>query len=116
MLPGPFNPTRKTIQFQKVGNIGYCLGGQKFRAQLLGHPCAVLTDHAACLSQLNTPRPSAKLARWAMVTQEFNLEIKHRSGRSNASADALSRHPIDDAIVCSVTGEPGDLIEQSVNT
>ena len=36
---------------------------KKFRAYLLGHPCTVLTDHAACLSLLNTPRPSAKLAR-----------------------------------------------------
>ena len=91
---------------------------KKFRAYLLGHPCTVMTDHAACLSLLNTPRPSAKLARWAMAIQELDLEIKHRSGRSNASADALSRHPVDDAKVCSVTGEedlPVGKTEESVN-
>ena len=86
---------------------------KKFRAYLLGHPCTVLTDHAACLSLLNTPRPSAKLARWAMAIQELNLEIKHRSGRANANADALSRHPVDDALTCSVIGKVDDAEEDT---
>ena len=38
-----------------------------FRAYLLGHKCVVYTDHAACISLLNAPHPSAKLARWAMI-------------------------------------------------
>lgn len=53
----------------------------------------VYTDHSACLSLLNTPRPSGKLARWAMTVQEMNLTLKHCSGRQNANADALSRNP-----------------------
>ena len=52
------------------------------------------TDHSACLSLLNTPRPSGKLARWAMTVQEMNLTLKHRSGRQNANADVLSRNPL----------------------
>ena len=51
------------------------------------------TDHSACLSLLNTPRPSGKLARWALTIQEVNLTLKHRSGRQNVNADALSRNP-----------------------
>lgn len=43
----------------------------------------------------HTP-PSAKLARRAMIVQEINLEIKHRAGKGNANADALSRNPVDD--------------------
>ena len=34
------------------------------------------------------------MARWALTIQELNLEIKHRSGKSNSNADALSRNPI----------------------
>ena len=49
----------------------------KFHAYLLGDPRTVPRDHAACLSLLNTPYPSAKLARWAMAIQEFDLEIKY---------------------------------------
>ena len=51
------------------------------------------TDHSACLSLLNTPHPSGKLARWALTIHEINLTLKHRSGRQNANADALSRNP-----------------------
>ena len=67
---------------------------KQFRAYLLGHKCVVYTDHSACTSLLSTPNPSAKLARWAMIIQELNLEIKHRSGKSNSNADALSRNPV----------------------
>ena len=70
-----------------------------FRAYLLDHKCVVYTDHAACTSLLNTPHPSAKLARWAMIVQEMDLEIKHRAGKGNTNADALSRNPVDDARV-----------------
>ena len=59
-----------------------------------GHHCVVLMDHSACTSLLNAAHPSAKLARWAMAIQEHDLEIRHRSGRSNPSADALSRNPV----------------------
>ena len=52
-----------------------------FRAYLLGHRCVVYTDHAPCTSLLNTPHPSAKLARWAMIVQEMDLEIEHRAGK-----------------------------------
>ena len=29
-----------------------------------------------------------------MIIQEMDLEIKHRSGKSNSNADALSRNPL----------------------
>ena len=29
-----------------------------------------------------------------MIIQEMNLQIEHRSGKSNVNADALSRNPI----------------------
>ena len=66
-----------------------------FHPYLLGHHTIVYTDHSACLSLLiNTPRPSGKLARWAMTVQEMNLTLKHCSGKQNANADALSRNPL----------------------
>ena len=51
------------------------------------------TDHAACLSILNTAKPSGKLARWALTIQEMDLTIKHKAGKKNAGANALSRSP-----------------------
>ena len=65
-----------------------------FRQYILGHHCTVYTDHTACLSILNTARPSGKLARWALTIQEMDLSIKHKAGRKNGNADALSRCPV----------------------
>ena len=61
---------------------------------LLGHKCITYTDHSACTSLLNSSYPSAKLARWALIIQELDMEIKHRPGGSNGNADALSRVPV----------------------
>ena len=64
-----------------------------FRPYILGHPCVVYTDCAACVSILNTAKPSGKLARWALTIQEMGLTIKHKDGKKNAGADALSCSP-----------------------
>ena len=95
-------PNEKNYPITELETLAIVWAVKYFRAYLLGHPCTVLTDHAACVSLLNTPRPSAKLARWAMAIQEMDLTIKHRSGRSNAGADALSRYPVDTATVSAV--------------
>ena len=110
------NPHEKNYALSELETLAIVWAVKKFRAYLLGHPCSVLTDHAACLSLLNTPRPSAKLARRAMAIQEFDLEIKHRSGRTNASADALSRHPVDDAVVGSIASQSTHSDSESVQS
>ena len=43
-----------------------------------------------------------------MAVQEMNLVIEHRSGRSNAGADAFSRHPCDSVNVNAVTADRAD--------
>ena len=75
------------------------------RAYLLGHHCIVFTDHAACTSLLTNQHLSPKLARWAMVIQELDLDIRHRSGKSNLIANALSRNPLPTAEVLQIEVE-----------
>ena len=84
----------KNYSITELETLGLIWAVKHFRPYILGHHATVLTDHSACTSLLNTSKPSAKLARWAMIIQEFDLTIKHRSGRSNTNADALSRNPI----------------------
>jgi hypothetical protein len=43
-----------------------------------------------------------------MAIQEMDLMIKHRSGKSNAGADALSRHPCDTVNVHAVVADSSD--------
>ena len=68
---------------------------QHFRAYLYGHRCTAYTDHAPVRCLLKTKHPLGKLARWGEIVAEFDLEVKHKPGRSNANADALSHAPLD---------------------
>lgn len=81
----------------ELETLGLVWAVRYFRPYILGHPCTVYTDHTACLSILNTTRPSGKLARWALTIQEMDLTIKHKAGKKNGNADALSRCPSSDS-------------------
>ena len=37
--------------------------------------------------------PTGRLARWSLLLQQYDFDIKHRAGTSNGNADALSRRP-----------------------
>ena len=54
-------------------------------------PFTIVTDHAA-LKWLQTSHiPKGRRARWMMELQQYDYQIKHRPGKTNANADALSR-------------------------
>lgn len=89
----------------ELETLGLVWAVRYFRPYLLGHSCVVYTDHAACLSILNSARPSGKLARWALTIQEMDLTIKHKAGRENSNADALSRNPVDVSVVNAVSAD-----------
>ena len=42
---------------------------------------------------MSIKNPTGRLARWSLLIQQFDFDIKCRSGKSNADADALSRRP-----------------------
>ena len=50
-----------------------------------------------------------RLARWVLRLQAFDFEIRHRPGKANANADALSRLPTAAAVV-EATGKQKDLL------
>ena len=63
----------------------------KFRSYLLGSKVVVFTDHAALKYLLKKTDSKSRLIRWMLLLQEFDLEIKDRSGACNRVADHLSR-------------------------
>ena len=60
------------------------LGGSSF-------PIVVYTDHNPLVFLARMSNSNQRLMRWALIIQEFNLDIRHKKGSQNIVADALSR-------------------------
>ncbi|RVW70640.1 Retrovirus-related Pol polyprotein from transposon 17.6 [Vitis vinifera] len=63
----------------------------KFRAYLVGSFIVVFTDHSALKYLLTKQDAKARLIRWIILLQEFNLQIRDKKGIENVVADHLSR-------------------------
>uniref|UniRef100_A0A2N9H0L4 Reverse transcriptase/retrotransposon-derived protein RNase H-like domain-containing protein n=1 Tax=Fagus sylvatica TaxID=28930 RepID=A0A2N9H0L4_FAGSY len=61
-------------------------------------PIVVFTDHAALKYLLNKKDAKARLIRWILLLQEFNLSIKDKKGVENVVADHLSRLVVEDSL------------------
>ena len=56
-------------------------------------PCTIVlyTDHNPLKFLMNGNPTSAKLLRWSLSIQKYDLEVKHIKGSENGFADGLSR-------------------------
>ncbi|RVW68085.1 Transposon Ty3-I Gag-Pol polyprotein [Vitis vinifera] len=63
----------------------------KFHAYLVGSSIVVFTDHSALKYLLTKQDAKARLIRWILLLQEFNLQIRDKKGVENVVADHLSR-------------------------
>ena len=63
----------------------------KFKAYLVGSFIVIFTDHSPLKYLLNKQDAKARLFRWVLLLQEFNLQIKEKKGVENVVAYHLSR-------------------------
>ena len=63
----------------------------KFRAYLVGSDIIIFTDHSALKYLLTKQNAKARLIRWVLPLQEFNLQIRDKKGVENVVSDHLSR-------------------------
>ena len=52
----------------------------KFRAYLAGSDIIIFTDHSTLKYLLTKQNAKARLIRWVLLLQEFNLQIKDKKG------------------------------------
>eukprot|EP00253_Pinus_taeda_P007202 PITA_07202 len=65
----------------------------KFRHYITGYSVVLYTDHSAIKYLANKPITNARITRWLILLQEFDITIKDRPGKENPVADFLSRIP-----------------------
>ena len=71
--------------------LGLILSIMKFRHYLLARKLTFHVDHTALLYIADKSTLTGKLARWALLLQEFTFDIVHRLGSQHELDDYLSR-------------------------
>jgi hypothetical protein len=64
---------------------------EKFRSYIVNSKVIVYTDHAAIKYLLVKKNAKPRLIRWILLFQEFDVEIRDKTGVENVVADQLSR-------------------------
>ena len=58
---------------------------------VFGFHILLYTDHNPLTYLVNCLPKSAKLTRWALALQRYDITVLHRSGKDNSNVDSLSR-------------------------
>jgi len=66
-------------------------GFEKFRPYLIRSRVIVYTNHSALKHLLSKKDANPKLVRWMLLLQEFDCEIRDKTGSENLVADHLLR-------------------------
>ena len=65
-------------------------GVKHFSSYLHGRKFTIHTDHSSLKWLFTTKYLKGRAARWALMLQGYDFDIKHRPGTANQHADALS--------------------------
>jgi Reverse transcriptase (RNA-dependent DNA polymerase)./Integrase core domain. len=91
---------------------------KKWRADLLGGPITIFTDHKTLENFDGQKDLSRRQARWQEFMSQFEMEITYIKGEENTVADALSRLPVekeDEAPVKESSKYASWLLNKSIN-
>lgn len=81
---------------------------KKFRHYLVGTKFKIFTDCQAFQRTMTKKELPPRIARWAMMLEDYEYELVHRPGQQMKHVDALSRYPVMSIQVDETTQKIGD--------
>ena len=107
-------PRERNYSASEVECLAVISGVRHFDAYLMTHPFTLQTDHRALMFLNSSKQNNGRLARWALLLQQFTFTIKYKKGSLHTNADALSRLPGTDpdgiSLPVSSTEKGGDVM------
>jgi len=61
---------------------------------LLHVPFKIITDYRAFTMTMAKRNLCLRVARWALILEDYNYKLEHRPGKNMTHVDALSRNPL----------------------
>ena len=92
-------PAEKNYSQLDKEALSVIFGVKKFHQYVYGRHFVLCTDHKPLVSLLNEHKlvphmSSPRMQRWALTLSAYEYTIRHRAGKENQAADALSRLPV----------------------
>ncbi|GBN65464.1 Retrovirus-related Pol polyprotein from transposon 297 [Araneus ventricosus] len=89
--------TPTQMKWSTIEREAFCVLGalKKFDTCVFGGKIQVVSDHNPLTYLTNSAPHGAKLSKWALALQRYNLTISYRRGIQHGNADVLSRLAVD---------------------
>ena len=88
-----FQVSRENYSTTEREALAVIFGIKKFEPYLYGRKFVLHTDHHSLKWLMSISDPSGRLARWSLLVQQYDFEIRHHPGAAHANADAPSCRP-----------------------